>query len=1010
MEHFGADPRPIIQLCREEVARCDLVILIQAWRRGSVPTVEEGGDGTTSITGFEIRAADGGNDERRRVPVLAFLADDEWPGKLWEMDADARGWVDGFRRGLNRSAKFFKWESGTDLPAFRSLVREQLALHLSRRPAGPAPPVAAVEIRRIPAEPASLPSEPYPLLGPYDHPRTFAGRETEIEKLIALVAGPQLILSLYAPSGAGKSSLLLAGLTPRLRADGYIVSVERAPADPGLARRLLGDVLELDASQLPADGDDDLPARFAELTAYARARAGKPVVFVVDQLDDVLRSAAKKTAAMATLGVLIAATAQRLPGSQAFPCKWILSYRHEFHGTVRAWLEDVLAIPRAEKRRGIGLLPWDLSDAQKSTDWPVPVFGRIAGEQSTGESPLLPFTRAILAPLEVQSGGARRYPYVMAQTDAKRLAEAFAEMRRQQPETPLVPELQIVLNDLLRRAREHVPKGEPPWPLVVADGEDLSAQIRFALRDHIESALNRSFPPLNDGAGGRQSRTRALLALRALADARGRRAERIPQDELAKRIGGDAAAVLDKLSAADTRLIVIDEEGRCALSHDCLAEALTLVVDSPAARGSLSVDQRLIDLQRIIGQKAALHHADASDTSAFILSRQQRDMVRDNRDLLLDSDVRSNWWMAVEDHYRRRRTKRIVSAGVAAVLAAAAGVLGWYGYRAWDRQQLREGLVTAALSSKPRFGELVRLSNKHPYDWSVVSEAFDPQVINPDLFPRALHDKQVNLDDVVSVIERIYRVFVRSRKLFGAMSFALEEVRLRAQGNADLARRAQNLSVELRKAFVEVQQTNDRRFEPPPPTPDKDTLNPWHPITPGSPNLRPFSIQEHEVTNDEYHRFDPTHESKSGGHYPVTEVSWYESAAYAAWLGASLPSEAEWRRAAFGEAGRSYPWIAGTLDRTRAVFEQAAEGPQPVGSRPDGRTPEGVDDMAGNVAEWCRDEASATQTADLVIDRIVRGGSYLTNGSDLGVVREGRWGTQPFHDVGFRLVSPRFDR
>ena len=66
--------------------------------------------------------------------------------------------------------------------------------------------------------------------------------------------------------------------------------------------------------------------------------------------------------------------------------------------------------------------------------------------------------------------------------------------------------------------------------------------------------------------------------------------------------------------------------------------------------------------------------------------------------------------------------------------------------------------------------------------------------------------------------------------------------------------------------------------------------------------------------------------------------------------------------------------------------------------------------MAGNVAEWCRDEASATQTADLVIDRIVRGGSYLTNGSDLGVVREGRWGTQPFHDIGFRLVSPRFDR
>ena len=57
MEHFPADPRPVIELCRDEVGKCGLVILLQAFRRGWVPRVDQGGDGKTSITGLEIRAA-----------------------------------------------------------------------------------------------------------------------------------------------------------------------------------------------------------------------------------------------------------------------------------------------------------------------------------------------------------------------------------------------------------------------------------------------------------------------------------------------------------------------------------------------------------------------------------------------------------------------------------------------------------------------------------------------------------------------------------------------------------------------------------------------------------------------------------------------------------------------------------------------------------------------------------------------------------------------------------------
>jgi formylglycine-generating enzyme required for sulfatase activity len=70
------------------------------------------------MTGLEIAAADA-----LPRPVLAFLADDNWPGKLWDKDSAARGWTENFRAGLNRNAKFFKWEDDPKLPT-RSLWGE----------------------------------------------------------------------------------------------------------------------------------------------------------------------------------------------------------------------------------------------------------------------------------------------------------------------------------------------------------------------------------------------------------------------------------------------------------------------------------------------------------------------------------------------------------------------------------------------------------------------------------------------------------------------------------------------------------------------------------------------------------------------------------------------------------------------------------------------------------------------------------------------------------------------
>jgi formylglycine-generating enzyme required for sulfatase activity len=161
-------------------------------------------------------------------------------------------------------------------------------------------------------------------------------------------------------------------------------------------------------------------------------------------------------------------------------------------------------------------------------------------------------------------------------------------------------------------------------------------------------------------------------------------------------------------------------------------------------------------------------------------------------------------------------------------------------------------------------------------------------------------------------------------------------------------------------------------------------------------------LQQRSVHEPAYWR----HAKWNGANQPVVGVSFWEAMAFAAWAGARLPTEQEWEAAARGPEGFEYPWGDDWEDGICNTYESGLGRTSPVGLFPRARSSIGLEDMAGNVWEWCLNKyGNPDDTSDGGEEaRVWRGGSWYFDQDYARATVRSR--SNPYHrnlNLGFRL-------
>jgi formylglycine-generating enzyme required for sulfatase activity len=153
--------------------------------------------------------------------------------------------------------------------------------------------------------------------------------------------------------------------------------------------------------------------------------------------------------------------------------------------------------------------------------------------------------------------------------------------------------------------------------------------------------------------------------------------------------------------------------------------------------------------------------------------------------------------------------------------------------------------------------------------------------------------------------------------------------------------------------------------------------------------------------------------------HPVNEVSWVGARDYCSWLNKRLPTEAEWEKAARGTDQRKYPWGNSKPNNKQALFGASYNASAPVDAFPEGASPYGILDMAGNQWEWVSsayqaypyksDDGRENQNSGPI--RSTRGGGHDSSEEEITTTQRGKnLSRNPkagHHNIGFRCASSK---
>jgi formylglycine-generating enzyme required for sulfatase activity len=840
-----------------------------------------------------------------------------------------------------------------------------------------------------------------PFVGPepIEAGQKIFGRDTEIDELYYLL-GAERIVVLYSPSGAGKTSLIQAGLIPRLAESFDVwgrVRVNLPPAGTAGNRYVRSVNLGFEAALPEARRRPEEQIAGLTLAAYAagrpRRRSASPnAVLIFDQFEEILTSDPigfdAKTEFFRQLGALL-----------LNPRLWALfSLREDY----LAWFDPYAHhVPTHLKNR----FRLDLLARDEAVN---------AMRLSVGEG---------------------QPPRAFAPETAEQLAADLATMKVQQPDGRFLPQIGRYVEPLYLQV-----VGRSLWDQLPADKLTIET-TDVESRGDVNKALGELYDAeVARAAAGEEPVEREIREWfgRALITRDGVRNQ-------ALRGAGSSEGLANVLvdSLVSGHLVRPEERGGATwyeLAHDRLIAPV------------MTSNARWLDAHLSLLQRQAATW-DAQSRPPGLLLRG-------------DALVEAEGWAAANAHrllprerdclaaclkeraVLRRDRRMTIGIQVSAAVLAVAVVFALVSRANAQREALVASIARDLVAGD--YNDLRSIGDTRPWHEIPVPLAdeflagVDPGVLAAAPWEHEPFDEEA----LLGIIDRGSRALVLSRSFFGAMSYALEEIWLRSS-DTQVRERARALFDRVRREFIahhaleppseQVDDESNRRIRLRGGRFEMGTTMDLFEAGAGQPHpvtVADFWMQQHEVTNQEYARFDPDHEFVTGEErHPVDSVSWYEAAAYAAWLGASLPTEAQWEYAARGTGApernlRGYPWGDDNPGRSdgRAVFE--ADYTLPVDPpRVRGRTPEGIEDLAGNVKEWCRDWYDIYGPTDRVDDplgpprgreesamgglvrmRVLRGGGFNSSAFELRSAFRGKQiPAGRFSNIGFRLVSSRFD-